>query len=157
MVRNLGYVTAAAALLALAVSGISAGSSRRTLPAELDLVAVHCGAPRTHCTFNNTGSPKSLAGDVWVFRVPLLDASGTQVGWHEAKCNPVNENRAVCSIVETLSDGTITEQGIFLPNAGKELGTFAVTGGTGAYEGVSGHADFSYDGTDYPNTIHLIP
>ncbi len=57
-----------------------------------------------------------------------------------------------------LSDGTITEQGVFLPTStGALLGTFAVTGGTGAYEGVSGYAEFSFDGTDYPNVLHLTP
>ena len=37
---------------------------------------------------------------------------------------------------------------MFLPTStGALLGTFAVTGGTGAYEGVSGYAEFSFDGT----------
>ena len=87
------------------------------MPVELDLVAVHCGAAHTQCTFNNTGSPNTSAGDVWVFRVPLLDQAGSRVGTHEASCNPMNENRALCVIVETLSDGTITEQGCSCPPA----------------------------------------
>ena len=157
MSKKFGYVAAAAMFAVLAVTSISAGSAKTASPAELDLVAVHCGAPHTQCTANNTGSPHSSAGDVWVFRVPLLDETGTKIGWHEATCNPVNENRAVCSIIETLSDGTITEQGIFQFNSKGLLGTFAVTGGTGAYEGVSGYAEFGFDGTDYPNTIHLTP
>ena len=157
MSKKLGYVAAAAMVVMLSVASVTASSAKTTLPGELDLVAVSCGAPHTQCTFNNIGSPKKSAGDVWVFRVPLLDARGTQVGWHEASCNPVSENRAVCAIIETLSDGTITEQGVFLPNNGTALGTFAVTGGTGAYEGVGGYSDFSFDGTNYPNTIHLVP
>ena len=157
MPKRFGYAAAVAIVMVLAATSLSAGSARTTPGAELDLVAVHCGPPHTQCTFNNTGSPKSSAGDVWVFRVPLLDQSGVKVGTHEAACNPVNENRAVCSIVETLSDGTITEQGIFEFNSKGLLGTFAVTGGSGAYEGVGGYAEFGFDGTDYPNTIHLTP
>ena len=158
MLKRFGSVAATITCLVLAASSISSGSAKVTLPTELDLIAVHCGAAHTRCTFNNTGSPNSSAGDVWVFRVPLLDRTGARVGTHEASCNPVNEDRAVCTAVETLSDGTITEQGIFLPNSeGDLLATFAVTGGTGAYEGVSGFTEFSFDGTDYPNTIHLTP
>ena len=36
-------------------------------------------------------------------------------------------------------------------------GTFAVTGGTGAYVNVRGHAAKVYDGTDFIFTLHLIP
>jgi hypothetical protein len=158
MLKKLGYVAGAVIFVTLVASSIPASSAKTTLPAELDLVAVHCGAAHTQCTFNNTGSPNTSAGDVWVFRVPLLDQAGSKVGTHEASCHPLNENRAICDIVESLTDGTIAEQGIFLPNSTSDLlGTFAVTGGTGAYEGVGGYAEFRFDGTDYPNTIHLTP
>ena len=158
MFRKLGLVATTITCVVLAASGFASSSARRTLPAELDLIAVHCGAAHTQCTFNNTGSPKSSAGDVWMFRVPLLDQAGSKVGTHEASCHPLNEHRAICVAVESLADGTITEEGIFLPDStGDLLATFAITGGTGAYEGVSGYTEFSFDGTDYPNTIHLTP
>jgi hypothetical protein len=153
MVKRFGYIAATAALVVLAASGVSAGTTRAKVPTTLDLVAVACGAPHTRCAFINTGSSKSPVGDVWTFRVPLLNRVGKRVGTHEATCNPVNQSRAVCAVIESLPSGTITEQGIFRPNANASF--FAITGGTGAYEGVGGYARFSFDGTTYPDTLHL--
>lgn len=154
MMRKAFSFVAASALLALALGGVSFGSAKGGAQ-QIDLIAVHCGGAHTQCTFHDTGDPHGDAADVWVFKVPLKDTSGSVVGTHEASCTPVSNVRAVCTVVETLGDGTITEQGIFRPGSSGLLGRFAITGGTGTYEGAGGYAEFSYDGHDYPDVLHL--
>jgi hypothetical protein len=56
----------------------------------------------------------------------------------------------------TLQRGTLTTEGVgvFVPGA---TSTAAVTGGTGAYEGASGHATFVYNpGAESPITFVLV-
>jgi hypothetical protein len=135
-----------------------AGSTVVSQPTELDLTTAACGTPHAHCwVFPLAGQGQ---GTIIRTSVPLLDQGGAVVGTHRADCALASKASGVCTIVLTLhdggstDDGTITLSGVY---AGGTPATFAVTGGTGAYEGVSGHMLFEFDGTSYPTTLFLTP
>jgi hypothetical protein len=95
----------------------------------------------------------------------VLDASGaTKVGRFRARCSFLKTTRrfvgsvAVCDAVHVLADGTITASAS--PTFGPPI-QFAVTGGTGAYEGARGSGvSTNRPGANNPlsdTIIHLLP
>lgn len=136
----------------------SAGSAAISQPSEIDLTSVSCGAPHTHCWFFSlSGKGK---GTTIRTSVPVLDQDGTVVGRHRSSCEIAAHASGVCTVVIALHDGPYTDEGTITMTGlydGSTPATFAVTGGTGAYEGVSGHMDFDFDGTNYPTTLSLTP
>ena len=158
--RRIGGVVALAIGLAVFLIGHGAwaGSTAISQPTELDLTAVSCGAQHTHCWFFDLSGKGH--GAVVRTSVPLQDQDGNVVGRHRADCTIAAHASGVCTIVDTLhagastAEGTITLTGLY---DGVPPATFAVTGGTGAYEGVSGYEVFDFDGTNYPTTLFLTP
>ncbi len=104
-------------------------------------------------------------GDTILFKNNVLDATGaTRLGGFEARCTFLHAtkrftgSRALCDGVYTLGDGTITASA---PVTFGALVTFAVTGGTGAYEGARGSGTTkNRAGNNNPladTVIHLLP
>jgi allene oxide cyclase-like protein len=99
---------------------------------------------------------------------PLFDVEGTKVGQQSEQCTvSYGENKGgtpwVCTYVITLKAGPHTEQGTVVTTGIYDFdsSTFAVTGGTGAYENVRGYATMELVGTGADRhevlTLNLIP
>jgi hypothetical protein len=91
-------------------------------------------------------------------RVGTGDAiTGDDTGIDRVICTVIDEHHAMCTAVAQLSKGTLTAES--LVSAGPGEAHYAITGGTGAYEGASGTAVV----TDIPGTakadiqITLLP
>ena len=106
--------------------------------------------------------PNPTKGDGFLFEETVLDATGaTKVGRFRGQCSLLTSSRtgegsvALCDGIYLLGDGMITVSA----SAGPGPTQFAVTGGTGAYEGARG----SGTNTDRARsrlsdvTIHLLP
>lgn len=99
-----------------------------------------------------SGGDPSHTGDREVFRDTLVWAKDRQpAGKAEGHCTVIEASTSTttCTIVTTfLKDGKVTGTlttegvGVFVPG---KTSTAAVTGGTGTYEGASGHATFLYN------------
>jgi hypothetical protein len=138
MKRNavwLAVVAVAAAAVAIpAVSqSQSPGERTLTLTARTASVKVVDLPPRG----------KSSAGDVLVSITRLHDASGTRVGTGHLNCGASRGARSFegatyqCVGTQKLRDGTITFAGVAKLGSARVI-RIAVTGGTGAYDGVTG-------------------
>ena len=136
MGKRLGVLSAAIAVAALVVGGVSAaaGSSGNddqhqtlrvdAIVTELNLVPV---------------SPKGPSlGDEIVFSEKLLQG-GTEVGHQGAVCTTVSLARqeAQCSATYAFGDGQITAQALIILGS-KAPYDGAITGGSGTYEGAGG-------------------
>ena len=159
MRRVAGATTTVLVIALIVMAGTAfAGSSAISQPTELDLTTASCGTPHAHCwVFSLPGQGQ---GTIIRTSVPLLDQDGGVVGTHRAECTLASKASGVCTIVLTLHDGAFTDDGMITLTgvyAGVTPATFAVTGGSGAYEGVSGHMTFNFDGTSYPTTLFITP
>jgi hypothetical protein len=160
--RKHAWLASAIALVSVLVAtGVSWAGSGISGPTELDFTLATCGAAHTKCTYVDTGSHDRVAGDILADRSILFDANDHRAGTTEATCIAVTELRFRCGFTESLHDGTIELSGVFLTNGVKgdlsDLGTFAVTGGTGTYEGVGGYATFGLVNGVFTRTIFLVP
>jgi hypothetical protein len=98
------------------------------------------------------GRPKGPSvGDRWLLATTLSQA-GRTAGRLEGDCVAVDKTFGVlqCSVVAILADGRITLQGASvdkrIPGVGGRGEEYAITGGTGAYEGASGTMRRTGDG-----------
>ena len=168
-VSKRAVVLGVAMMLAIgAFAGVSFGGGRGiTQPTTISLVATTCGGDGAHCRFYPlTSFGGKQNGDVETFNVPIVDEDGVTVGRNRAYCVVAQSIGAQCTLTETIRAGAFTEagtvmlSGLFHPNLytpGGYVDTFAVLGGTGAYENVRGHATFGFDGTNFPLVLYLIP
>jgi hypothetical protein len=160
MTRKLGVgVLAAALLMSGALVGVSfGGGGGITQPEVIELSLSICGRPNCtgwelrHAEWGRGG------GLITVARDPLFDADGTRVGSHRMQC-VVGDWQ--CNVVIELKAGPYTELGTVVTSGmfRWESSTFAVTGGTGAYENVRGSATLE-DPRGPDNavlTLNLIP
>jgi hypothetical protein len=111
--------------------------------------------------------PQGLSlGDEDVFSDDLFTSKGgSKVGFDGGKCTAVRLDKASnmatfqCLVTVSLKGGQITIQGL-ITFSGSEVGstfTLAVTGGTGAYEGVSGQATITETSqTEATVRLHLL-
>jgi hypothetical protein len=91
-------------------------------------------------------------------RVGTGDAiTGDDTGIDRVICTVIDKDHAMCTAVAQLSKGTLTAESLASPEPGETH--YAITGGTGAYQGASGTAVV----TDIPGTakadvqITLLP
>jgi hypothetical protein len=66
--------------------------------------------------------------------------SGDATGYDRGICTAIGRSQAVCTVQVTLSDGTLTAQGTVSTTKPAKDTPFAITGGTGAYNGARGSA-----------------
>ena len=108
----------------------------------LDLVHVHFQQ-------TDTGRPGASGGDVLAFDADLMNEDQSQrLGRQDGQCVFTRavggvDRFEVCLLSFMLEDGELIVEGMF--DQREDVNVFAVTGGTGAYEGARGQveADFS--------------
>ena len=125
-----------AASLAIAVPLLALGLP--TAPAAADEVKELTLVERASTdTVTDTGAEGDSAGDILTFTNEVYDqANATQVGQDNGWCVRTAAGVAwECFWTTTLKDGQITVEGPYYDD--KDL-VLAVTGGTGAYDGVRG-------------------
>lgn len=165
MQRRLGIGALSAALL---LSGLWVGVSHGgnggiAEPQAIELNTGHCGGPNTRCRFYGLRTGGTVDGQILTVNGPSIDVDGTVVGRLRETCTYVGWDTNVCTQVFSLKAGPRTERGSIVTTGvlGEWVeglnGRFAVTGGTGAYVNVRGHAEKVYDGKDFVFTLHLIP
>jgi allene oxide cyclase len=167
--RRLPTIIGAGLIAAATVSAIAVTSGTAQAPAERTLTFVERSSDTGRALADVpplTGKFGLVtSGDTLLFKNALLDASGgTKLGSFEARCGFLHAtrtftgSRAICDGVYTLGDGTITGSAAVTFNNGKPI-TFAVTGGTGAYEGARGSGTTKARSARSPlsdTTIHLL-
>ena len=124
-------LAAVGAAVAIAVGAVvvTSGSAQTPTSTTLHLVST----TQKGIGFEPHGRPKQGAtfgfGDV---------ISGTATGHDRGVCTVIGKTQVLCQVVVTLTNGTLTGQGL-LPETSKNS-PFAITGGTGAYDGARGTA-----------------
>ena len=95
-------------------------------------------AVTTEATNLDLGEDGPSLGDQYIFH-DVLKSEGEKVGHEGGVCTIVSVRRAElqCVVTAYLSGGQITVQGLATDG---EMFVFAVTGGTGQYQGASGEA-----------------
>lgn len=124
-------IVVVAGILALAAFGTDARSEDiwKTLTLIQD-------APNGKVSVADLGAKGDSPGDITIWNEPLLDKSKKKIGTSSGFCiRTVPGKVSECRYTLTMSDGSITLAGRELE---KETSRVSVTGGTGAYAGVSG-------------------
>jgi hypothetical protein len=165
--RRIVVATIAGLVLTAVVAGIAVASGGGIdEPKTIELRAIGCGAPETHCRFFDLRQNEKATGAVETFNVPVIDEEGDVVGRNHAECIFGVSVGHQCTLTETLRagehtrPGTVVLSGLFHPDKlepGGYVDTFAVVGGSGAYQNVRGQGTFGFDGTYYPINLYLIP
>jgi len=159
MIRKLSIgAIAASLLLSGAMVGVSyGGGGGITEPEVIELEVAFCEPLCRFYSLRDTDGERN--GQITSAKQGLFDVDGNKVGTHHATCVQSSGQRAtqnLCTFVHTLKDGPHTQQGTIMATGilafdGNDV--FAVTGGTGAYEGVRGSIVLDADGY----TLNLIP
>lgn len=136
-------VTAVAALAVTLVGVSTAGSDGASAGASQSLVGpIQLTASSLSITTRVVAPPGRTANateQVWSLR----DRHGWRVGWWVLACRWVSGSDRLCNTVVRMPRGDISVMGV---SATPYLGTFSVVGGTGAYDGASGWANFTGTG-----------
>jgi len=160
-------VLASAVLLVGTLVGVSfGGGGGITQPEEIVLTHSICGKD-ARCEFFRL-DPSSRGGDGQLIqgRLPSRDVDGNVVGMSHAQVVTVEGTGSTATVIQTLKDGPHTSRGTITLTGfvqrdgcyfGDEVCTFAVTGGTGAYVNVRGHATLERVGKKIRTTLSLIP
>lgn len=164
--RKLLLLSAAAAVITIAVAAGTGGAQTtdgRTVVVFQDVAHESSelvdNAPKSPAM--NPGSPRFRLsiGDEHVSRTPVLDRrGGSRIGTlyaHAVVVKGASFQTAVfqAQTVLTLEDGTITLAGL----AGAAARPFAITGGTGDYEGARGSATEKETAGGARLTLRLLP
>jgi allene oxide cyclase-like protein len=122
----------------LLLSAIVAGASLSVASAgETEL---RFRAKTTEQEFVDLGEKGESLGDQFIFH-DVLRQGGERVGHDGGVCTltSLDLSQSQCVVTAWLADGQITAQGLIEPTGEfPERFVFAITGGTGAYEGASG-------------------
>jgi hypothetical protein len=157
---------ATALLLSGGLLGVSfAGAGGITEPQVIELSLDLCG--NTCQIFELQDPVFGRRGDLWitVSDDALLDVDGNRVGRQSEQCTtsgPAGRGHGTpwhCTYIVTLNDGPHTDAGTIVSTGiyTFETDTFAITGGTGAYENVRGTVTMDpVDGREVL-TLNLIP
>ena len=129
-----------AAVAALAVAALAAAQVPGKAPSKPRLNFTLTGKIKT-VNFVDNAPEGSSVGDVVIFTQTLKDARGRVVGSDHATCTQsLPAGHKVCSGGFLLGRGQLTIQGIDPPESVTRH-PLIVTGGSGAYRGVSGDID----------------
>jgi hypothetical protein len=138
MLKRLGVMGAMVAVAALAVSSVGPATGERGADRHADdRNKVRVLSTNTQEAFVDVGKPGFSLGDSFVF-TSKLTRRGKKVGRAGGVCTITSTKREESQCVATarLRRGQITVQGLL---AGEpEVFEFAITGGTGHYEGAEG-------------------
>jgi len=130
--RHRSVVAGGAAVAVVAAAALAAGPGSAQAPAPISLHIVH----KVQKSVGFAPAHKPRQGDTVGFGAVV---SGDDNGHARIICTEIAAIESVCIVEETLSKGTITAQGLAL-NGRVDKAPFAITGGTGAYDGARGTA-----------------
>ena len=135
------------ALVSLGAAGAAgAALASPTAPARVQVLRLHTVDASTADNPAGHGDP----GDVFAVVYDLQTPAGAEAGKAYLSCTQATASVNLCHAAYVLHGGQIDVQVAVLPSATNE--TLAVTGGTGAYAGVTGWAR----AVDADRTFHLI-
>ncbi len=158
MGRRSTIVAVVVMVLGLTTAGLALAQSRRGATRSREDVMHVVLSPDAHIQLFDFNGHGFGLGDRLASVGPILDGSGnTRVGTSYADCwvgdkTLVEGSPYVCTYVLRLGDGEIMTEGLD-PHGPSDV-LFAVTGGTGAYDGASGQAEY-IDTTQTDIYIHL--
>ena len=124
----------------LLLGAMVAGTTLTVASAGEDEVELRFRAKTTEQSFVDVGEKGDSLGDQFIFH-DVLRQAGERVGHDGGVCTitSVEQSQAQCLVTAWLSDGQITIQGLVVETEDSPSRlVFAVTGGTGQYEGASG-------------------
>ncbi|HET7236112.1 MAG TPA: hypothetical protein VFK59_06735 [Actinomycetota bacterium] len=156
MMKRLSVGLLAAGLLTSGgLVGVSFGGPGITEAQVIELHIDVCKTPRHYLLRNHT----DVVGQVTLCRSPIFDVDGERVGTNNVSCTVSDKTDWVCTHLYTLDDGPHTESGTIVAMGEYTDGAgdvFAITGGSGAYQGVGGFT-VQDEGAGVNHTINLIP
>ena len=135
--RRITLTSAALALLCILLGGVAiAGAAPLAKPADTNVKTLRFDVRFSDFHLVDVGEPGLSLGDYPVFH-DLLLSHGKQVGDQGGTCPVVDVSQGLihCTGTIRLSGGQITFQGLTTTAPTKQ---FAITGGTGRYQDVSG-------------------
>jgi hypothetical protein len=106
---------------------------------DLRLKELQCSDTGSHCTTSD-GDGIHEHGELLTYSLRLVSRDdGARVGREEGTCAQLHNaaNRAYCDFVVHLPNGDVTAQGTVAFDGTPSF--IAITGGTGGYEGATGH------------------
>ena len=165
MTRKLSVgVIAAALLMSGALVGVSfGGGGGITQPEVIELSLDLCGKSCRLFELRDPVFGRRGNALITLSKDSLFDVDDNEVGAQSEHCT-TSEGRGggtpwVCTYVLRLKPGPHTERGTVVTTGIYRFGpsTFAVTGGTGAYENVRGYATLEVVGKREFLTLNLIP
>lgn len=155
----IGVLASALLLLGLFVDVSHAGGGGSTEPTVIELTTPGCRDIDDCPLYRLRDSEGELTGVLRRFRDAVSDVDGNPVGWSYRECFGAKRTGMICTHVLVLKPGPHTEQGT-IAAAGVyhgPPGTFAVTGGTGAYRNVRGELTGTGGAGGFVFTLNLIP
>lgn len=147
--RRIPTLIGVSLVAAATASAIAVTSGGAQTPAGRTITVVQREVPDNYVVTDvpplmRGASTNPSKGDGFLYRNELLDAGGAKrVGTVFGRCSYVTArsqltgSELVCDVVSVLKDGTLTGSALVTLGA-TPYATFAVTGGTGAYEGARG-------------------
>jgi len=170
-VRRLPTIIGAGLVAAATASAIAVTSGTAQTPGDRTLTFVERSVPARDVFADvpplaTKKHPNPSPGDGVLFENTVRDATGAKVGRFQARCSFLTATKrfvgsvTLCDGFYLLADGTITGSASVVQAPGTTV-VFAVTGGTGAYEGARGSGTTKgRPGNNNPlsdTTIHLLP
>ena len=148
--RRAAAVGAAVVIGLAALGAAGAASTSHTAPAAHNSVQV-LRLQTTDLSGVTNDAGHGGPGDVFTVVYGLQTPAGAEAGKAYLSCTSVTASVNLCHAAYVLHDGQIDVQVAVLPSTAYD--TLAVTGGTGAYAGVTGWARADDAGN---RTFHLI-
>jgi hypothetical protein len=131
-IARTGGIAAAAAVAVGAVIATVGSAQETPTPTALHLTT------KTQKTVGFGPHGKPVQGDRFGFGDKV---AGDDTGYDRGVCTLVGKNQALCTVTLRLSKGTLSAQDIIQNIQGRSnKAPFAITGGTGAYDGARGTA-----------------
>ena len=114
--------------------------------------------------FDPNGEPceasTPVCGQIELKDMPLFDKDNNEIGRQHISCTVSDTTEWFCSLISEIEDGPYTDAGqvsaigVKKPNGNSHV---IITGGTGAYGGMSGHGWKNGDDGRVNYTLTLIP
>jgi hypothetical protein len=159
---GIGAITAAVLLTGVLVGVARGGTGGGSVITEPTTIELHIDVCRHahHYLLADPDAPKSFVmGQVTLCRSPIFDPDGDRAGTNNVTCTVADATDWICTQIYRLKAGPFTDAGTVVATGHYEDGegdVLAVTGGTGAYQGVGGYA-VQNDGQGVNHTLNLIP
>jgi hypothetical protein len=131
MSRTAIALTAGVACIATVAVIATSGSAQGPAPTSLHLVE------KDQKSIGFAPNRKPRQGDRFGFGNAV---TGDDTGVNRAICTVIGKTQALCIVEERLAKGTLTAQGLVNLSGPANKTPFAITGGTGAYDGARGTA-----------------